>query len=82
MPNFTLPGDTSASARYFHDDLTEPFVLEPDGTMLVPTGPGIGVEPRPDRLEACTVRRELLRADASPRVYASSDRQPHFEESR
>jgi O-succinylbenzoate synthase len=61
MPNFRLPGDTSASARYFHDDLTEPFTLEPDGTMVIPTGPGIGVEPRPDRLEACTIRRELLR---------------------
>ena len=61
MPNFRLPGDTSASARYFHDDLTEPFMLEPDGTMLIPTGPGIGVEPRPDRLEACTRQRELLR---------------------
>jgi len=61
MPDFRLPGDTSASAKYFHDDLTEPFILEPDGTMVIPTGPGIGVEPRPDRLEACTVRRELLR---------------------
>ena len=61
MPNFRLPGDTSASARYFHDDLTDPFMLEPDGTMLIPTGPGIGVEPRPDRLEACTRQRELLR---------------------
>jgi O-succinylbenzoate synthase len=60
MPNFTLPGDTSASARYFAEDLTEPFVLEPDGTMLVPTGPGIGVDPLPERLAACTVRRELL----------------------
>jgi O-succinylbenzoate synthase len=60
MPNFTLPGDTSASARYFADDLTEPFVLNPDGTMTVPAGPGIGVSPRPDRLEATTVRRELL----------------------
>ena len=62
MPNFLLPGDTSASARYFDDDLTEPFILEPDGSMLIPTGPGIGVVPRPDRLEACTVRRELLRS--------------------
>jgi len=61
MPNFRLPGDTSASARYFDDDLTEPFMLEPDGTMLIPTGPGIGVAPRPDRLEACTRRRQLLR---------------------
>ena len=36
MPGFTLPGDTSASARYFHDDLTEPFVMASDGTMAVP----------------------------------------------
>ena len=54
--------DTRASARYFDDDLTEPFILEPDGSMLIPTGPGIGVVPRPDRLEACTVRRELLQS--------------------
>ncbi len=60
MPNFTLPGDTSASSRYFADDLTEPFLLDPDGTMRVPAGPGIGVVPRPDRLEACTLRREVL----------------------
>jgi O-succinylbenzoate synthase len=60
MPNFTLPGDTSASARYFQDDLTEPFVLSPDGTMAVPQGPGIGVEPRPERLKACATRTETL----------------------
>ena len=58
MPNFRLPGDTSASARYFREDLTEPFVLEPDGTMRVPTGPGIGVDPLPDRLATTTVRHE------------------------
>jgi O-succinylbenzoate synthase len=60
LPGFTLPGDTSASARYFPEDLTEPFVLQADGTMVVPQGPGIGVDPRADRLAACTVRRELL----------------------
>jgi o-succinylbenzoate synthase len=60
MPDFTLPGDTSASARYFTEDLTEPFVLGPDGTMRVPTGPGIGVVPLPERLEACTVRRATV----------------------
>jgi len=60
LPNFTLPGDTSASARYFAEDLTEPFVLERDGTMRVPTGAGIGVSPLSDRLEACTVRRAMV----------------------
>ena len=58
MPGFRLPGDTSASARYFPDDLTEPFELAADGTMAVPIGPGIGVDPRPDRLEATTLRLE------------------------
>jgi O-succinylbenzoate synthase len=62
MPGFTLPGDTSASRRYFEQDLTEPFELAPDGTMGVPTGPGIGVVPVPDRLRERVVRRELVRA--------------------
>jgi o-succinylbenzoate synthase len=61
LPGFTLPGDTSASARYFADDLTVPFEMAADGTMAVPKGPGIGVEPRPDRLEACTLQVETLR---------------------
>jgi len=60
MPNFTLPGDTSASRRYFPEDLTDPFELAPDGTMAVPDGPGIGVDPDPERLEACTLRLERM----------------------
>jgi O-succinylbenzoate synthase len=60
MPGVAFPGDTSASDRYFHDDITEPFVLDPDGTMAVPEGPGIGVTPRPDRLKACTVRSTTI----------------------
>ena len=60
LPGFTLPGDTSASARYFSDDITEPFVMASDGSMAVPRGPGIGVEPRRDRLKATTIRVETL----------------------
>jgi len=60
MPGFTLPNDTSASSRYFPEDLTEPFVVESGGTMRIPTGPGIGVLPDPDRLEGATLRREVL----------------------
>jgi O-succinylbenzoate synthase len=44
LPNFTLPGDTSASDRYYATDITPPFQLE-DGHLRVPTGPGLGVEP-------------------------------------
>lgn len=44
LPNFRLPGDVSASERYFDTEVIgEPFRLEPDGTIRVPTGPGIGV---------------------------------------
>ena len=63
LAGVTMPGDTSASDRYFEQDLTEPFVVEPDGTMAVPKGPGIGVEPLSERLESCTVRQETIRAE-------------------
>jgi O-succinylbenzoate synthase len=57
-----MPGDTSASDRYFDEDITEPFVVDADGTMAVPKRPGIGVEPDPHRLERCTVRKEWIKA--------------------
>jgi len=60
LPNFTLPGDTSASDRYFARDLTEPFVLE-DGCLRVPTGAGLGVSPLPDVLEEITTSKETIR---------------------
>jgi O-succinylbenzoate synthase len=63
MANFTLPSDIGASSRYFAEDLTEPFELASDGTMAVPDGPGIGVEPLPRRLEACTLRVDRLRKE-------------------
>jgi o-succinylbenzoate synthase len=44
LPGFVFPGDTSASARYYHQDITPPFVLS-DGHLPVPDGPGVGVEP-------------------------------------
>jgi len=59
LPGFTLPGDTSASSRYFAEDITEPFVLE-DGHLRVPSGPGIGTAPLPDVLRRFTLRREVL----------------------
>lgn len=51
LPGMTLPGDTSASGRYWRTDLTEPFELV-DGHLAVPAGPGIGVSPDPERLDA------------------------------
>ncbi len=53
LPNFTLPGDTSASGRYYAQDVTEPFVLR-DGRLEVPRGPGLGVTPIPEVLDELT----------------------------
>lgn len=61
LPNFVLPGDTSASGRYYATDITEPFVLQ-EGQLRVPDGPGLGVQPLPDILEACTTHAETLTA--------------------
>ncbi len=61
LPNFTLPGDVTASKRYWAEDIIEPEVtVSRQGTITVPTGPGIGYEPRMDRIEALTVRKEVL----------------------
>jgi O-succinylbenzoate synthase len=61
LPGFTMPGDISASERYFHQDIVAPpFTVNADGTMSVPTGPGIGVEVLLDQLDAVTVRRSVL----------------------
>ena len=61
LPGFTLPGDTSASRRYYATDITEEFVLD-GGTIPVPDRPGIGVDPLPDVLADLTTRREWLPA--------------------
>ncbi len=63
LEGVTMPGDTSASDRYFKQDLTEPFVVEPDGTMAVPERPGIGVEPIAERIKECTVRLDTIRPE-------------------
>ncbi len=61
LPGFTLPGDISASARYYAHDVAGPdFTLNSDSTLSVPSGPGIGVEPDPAALEAATTRREVF----------------------
>jgi O-succinylbenzoate synthase len=60
LPNFKLPGDTSASDRYFAEDITEPFVLE-DGCLSVPRGPGSGVEVRSDLVEQLTTSVALIK---------------------
>ena len=60
LPGFTLPGDTSASARYFKQDITTPFVME-DGYLNVPNTPGIGVEPDMEFLDEVTTHKEIIK---------------------
>ena len=57
LPGFTLPGDTSASSRYFKEDVTAPFVMI-DGYLDVPNTTGIGITPNLDFLDSITTHRE------------------------
>jgi o-succinylbenzoate synthase len=61
LSNFSLPGDVAASRRYFEEDIIEPEVtVSPQGTISVPKRSGIGYQPRMDRIEKLTVRKERL----------------------
>jgi O-succinylbenzoate synthase len=61
LENFTLPGDVTASRRYWVEDVIDPeVVVTPQGTIQVPDGPGIGYTPRLDRIEALSARKEIL----------------------
>jgi O-succinylbenzoate synthase len=63
LENFSLPGDVSASARYFAEDIIEPEVaVSPEGEIAIPDTPGRGYEVRIDLIERLTVRREMIRA--------------------
>jgi len=61
LAGFTLPGDVSASARYWEEDIIEPPVtVSARGTISVPTAPGIGFEVNRKRINALTVRQEIF----------------------
>jgi O-succinylbenzoate synthase len=65
LPNFSLPGDVSASSRYWTEDVIEPEVtVSSEGEIGVPTTAGSGYHVRRDRIEALTVRRQTVRAKA------------------
>ncbi len=65
LPNFSLPGDVSASSRYWTNDIIEPPVtVSRSGEITLPTTPGSGYTVRRDRIEALTVRHETLRPKA------------------
>lgn len=62
LPNFLLPGDISATNRYYHEDIAAPdFTLNvEDSTITVPTGPGIGVTVLPERVAKFRVRHQVF----------------------
>jgi O-succinylbenzoate synthase len=61
LPNFTLPGDVAASRRYYVPDLIEPPIeVRANGTIEVPSGPGIGVHVVVERLDRVTERTLIL----------------------
>ncbi len=59
LPGFTLPGDVSASDRFYRTDITAPFVMK-DGHLDVPTGPGLGVSPIQEVLDELTTSVEWV----------------------
>jgi o-succinylbenzoate synthase len=62
LHNFTLPGDISASKRYYKEDIVEPeFTVNSDGTMDVPVKPGIGVDVNMKMLKKVTVRSKVFK---------------------
>jgi O-succinylbenzoate synthase len=61
LPGFTLPGDVSASRRYWHEDIIDPEVtVSPAATIRMPTTPGLGYAPNLDRIEKATVRKQAF----------------------
>jgi o-succinylbenzoate synthase len=62
LPDFKMPSDLSASKRYYTEDLIDPAIeLEADGTIRVPVGPGIGVNPVEDRIAKATLKHETFK---------------------
>jgi len=61
LKNFTLPGDISASDRYYKEDIIDPPVtVDRNGNITVPTEPGIGFLPNQRRIDRITTRREVI----------------------
>lgn len=62
LENFIYPSDISASGRYYRRDIVDPeFTLNPDGTISVPQGPGLGVEVNETVMDGYTVARDVIR---------------------
>ena len=66
LPNFRLPGDVSASKRYWEEDITDPEIeVTPQGAIIVRNSPGTGYVPKKNLIEKLTLRKEVLRSRAA-----------------
>ena len=66
LAGFSLPGDVSASSRYWEEDIIEPPVtVSPRGTITPPEAPGIGFSVNLPRLEALTVRKDTIKKSSA-----------------
>ena len=72
LPNFSHPGDLSGSDRFYLEDICEPVVVDPDGTIAVPTAPGTGAVIRPEVVDAATVERWWLPASGAGAASATN----------
>jgi O-succinylbenzoate synthase len=68
LSGFTLPGDVSASSRYWEEDIIEPpVIVSSSGTIQAPSAPGIGFSLNLPRIEAATIRKETInQSDGTP----------------
>ena len=67
LAGFTLPGDVSASKRYWHEDVIEPAVeVTAEGTIIPPEAPGIGFEVARDRVKQASVRSVRIGGKVEP----------------
>ena len=63
LAGYTMPGDVSASKRYWHEDIIEPAVeVSPNGTITAPEGPGIGFDVKPEKIDRVMVRQAMIRS--------------------
>jgi O-succinylbenzoate synthase len=66
LPVFTLPGDVSASQRYWDEDIIEPEVLvTSEGTIQIPTTPGLGFAVKRDFIDQLTVRKNTWQSSVA-----------------
>ncbi len=71
LAGFTLPGDVSASSRYWEEDIIEPPVtVTLEGTIVAPERPGLGFEVNESRIDSLTVRREIIETRISSLAYS------------